>query len=63
MCQLSINNPIEAIYFARKRHIRFSCQFVLGAVNLIHELNANHMHDAVFVNQKSLICSKTDCKT
>ena len=23
MCQLSINNPVEAIYFAGKRRIRF----------------------------------------
>ena len=23
LCQLSINNPIEAIYFAEKRRIRF----------------------------------------
>ena len=63
MCQLSINNPIEATYFARERHIRLSCQFILGVVILMHELKPNHMHDAVFVNQKSLICSKTDCKT
>ena len=37
MCQLSINNPIEAIYFAGKRRIRFSCQVILREITA-----ANH---------------------
>ena len=36
MCQLSINDPIEAINFGGKRRIRFSCQVKLGAVICIN---------------------------
>ena len=36
LCQLSINNPIEAIYFAGKRRIRFSCQVITRVVICIN---------------------------
>ena len=68
LCQLSINNPIEAIYFnfAVKRRIRsvirFSCQVTYNAGSNLHKLISNYMMP-VFVNQKSLICAITDCKT
>ena len=62
MCQLFINSPIEAIYFAGKRGIRFSLQVIyIGSSNL-HKLTANHTVP-VFVNLKSLIRSITDYKT
>ena len=61
MCQLSINNRNEAIYFAGKRRIiDFPANYIAGS-NL-HKLAANHT-TLVFVSQKSLICSITDCKT
>ena len=61
MCQLSINDSIEVIYFAGKWQIRFSYQVIFAGSNL-HKLTANRTIPA-FVNQKSLICSITDCKT
>ena len=36
MCQLSINDPIEAIYFGGKRRIRFSCQVIKRVVICIN---------------------------
>ena len=36
MCQLSINDPMEAIYFAGKRRIRFSCQVITRVVICIN---------------------------
>ena len=48
MCHLSNNNPIEAIYFAGTRGIRFSCQVTLGGSNL-HKLTGNRTM-SVFVN-------------
>ena len=36
LCQLPINNPIEAIYFAGKRRIRFSCQVITRVVICIN---------------------------
>ena len=60
MCQLSATNPFEAIYFPGKRHISFLLSYIWDS-NL-GKLTAKHtMH--VFVNQNSLTCSISDCKT
>ena len=62
MCQLSINNPIEAIILLENvEFIDFPAKLLNAGSNL-HKLVANHAM-TVFVNQKSLICSPTDCKT
>ena len=51
MCQLSINNSIEAIAFAGKCRIRFSSQVIYTvAGSNLYKLAANHTMP-VFVNQ------------
>ena len=56
MCQLSINDSIEVIYFAGKWRIRF-------AGSNLHKLTANRTIPA-FVNQKIVnLLDLTDCKT
>ena len=36
LCQLSVNSPMEAIYFAGKRRINFSCQVITRVVICIN---------------------------